>query len=178
MTRMPRGVFVPSQLIFHTQLSAAVLVSWIKLRSLASDGRSTPPMTLPELASRLGIHPARLARHLAQLQEISALLLRQAGQDKHVISFPDGPGLPQLQPPARQASDVPVTHRLLRQEEPPLAPYFPARILGYLSYDDDERDPLYIENEVDEITKVSVEGTRELSKFTVCHPAEPALVGR
>ena len=86
-TPPPRGIFVPTHIIFHPELPAAVLLTWIKLRSLAWDRWETPPISLPQLAAYVGIHPARLNRHLAHLQEISALLYRNADREKVVISF-------------------------------------------------------------------------------------------
>ena len=88
-----RGIFVPIQMIFNTQLPSAVLVTWIQLRCLAWKGWVTPPLSLDELASLVGIHPARLNRHLSQLQGISALTYRSAGNGKLILSFPAEPSV-------------------------------------------------------------------------------------
>ncbi len=172
MTRPPRGVFVPSKLIFHPQLPAAVLVSWIKLRSLAWRGFSTPPMNLAELASRLAIHPARLARHLAQLQEISALDMRQALQDKIVLSFPDEASLPPKNPNQAQASTVPIAATPEKRAMPTYSSYFPSRILGYISYaDDDEESPQLNEAE-QPASSEAINQAQRIPEFTLCSPRE------
>ncbi len=177
MPEPPRGVFVPTQLIFHPQLPAATLVSWIKLRSLAWRGFATPPMTLPELASHLGIHPARLSRHLAQLQDISALALRQTSQEKLILSFPEEPIALPMPHPALQVSAGHIQPAIQLQEEAPHASYFPERILGYLSYDD-EHDPLYLELEKDGSSCEGAGATRISPKIAIRKPAEHALVGK
>jgi hypothetical protein len=134
----PRGIFVPTTLIFHADLPPATLRTWIQLRCLAWTGWSTPPLSMAELASRLGIHASRLSKHLAQLKESSALTWRFAGNEKIVISFPEE--FTEL--PAGQADSqshlMPVKHLLERPETQSTASYFPAKILGYLSYEDDE----------------------------------------
>lgn len=134
----PRGIFVPTQIIFHPQLPSAVLVTWLKLRSLAWDRWDTPPLSIPELASLTGIHPARLHRHLAQLQGVSALSWHTSNQGKVIVSFPQ---LPATEPEHRYESvgDIapPISpNRFLESDIN--ASYFPARILGYLSYDDED----------------------------------------
>jgi hypothetical protein len=145
----PRGVFVPTQLIFNTQLPAAVLVTWIQLRCLAWKGWVTPPFTIPELASLISIHPARLNRHLSQLQEISALACRSTEDGKLVLSFPVEPNVkientasaPVLSASSHLTSQV--------RESPESLSYFPARIMGYLSFQDDQdgfNDPIEIKD--------------------------------
>lgn len=172
----PRGIFVPTYIIFHSELPAAVLVSWIKLRCLAWDGWSTTPMTLPELASHLGIHPARLSKHLAHLGDISAIEVHQARHEKVVLTFPEEPAVLHIQYPVRQRLSRPVDPILQLQEEGSHASYIPARILGYLSCDDDEHDPLYIDSNRDRVESSKAEGKGDSSKFIVCKPAESAFV--
>ena len=138
----PRGIFVPNQLIFHPQLPASVLVTWIQLRCLAWQGWDTPPYTLAELASLARIHPNRLHKHLSQLRDISALTWRTGKSGKLVITFPQEPShRPQ---PSAEAAALPI-HSIPPTPEAPataLAFYFPARILGYLSYDDEDDERL------------------------------------
>ena len=133
-----RGIFVPTQMIFNTQLPSAVLVSWIQLRCLAWRGWNTPPFTLSELASLIGIHPARLNRHLSQLQDLSALSCRSAGNGKLILSFPVEPAV-KTEDQARTTeipdSVIPYFHD---QESPDPSSYFPDRIMGYLSYQEDQ----------------------------------------
>ncbi len=168
----PRGVFVPSKLIFHPQLPAAVLVSWIKLRSLAWRGFSTPPMSLPELASHLAIHPARLARHLAQLQEISALEYHQALQDKIVLSFPEEAGQLSKYPIHADISPSPIAATVEKHAMPALASYFPSRILGYISYDDDDEESLLLGEAKQSTSGDAINQAERMAEFTICTPRE------
>ena len=167
MTRLPpRGIFVPTQLIFHPELPATVLLTWIQLRCLAWEGWVTPPLTLAEIAAQLGIHPARLNRHLAQLQELSALSCRMTDHGIMTITFPDEPAfLPGKREEVRKPSLTRISSAM-DEPAPAISSYIPTRILGYLSYDEDEEDFLYP-------VKYPQEHARELSTLTICVPAEP-----
>jgi len=138
----PRGIFVPTHLIFHPQLPASVLVTWIHLRCLAWRGCTTPPFSLPELASLAGLHPNRLQRHLAQLEDVAALSWRTEKSGKIIITFPQPPiSMPAL-PAETHAEPAHTSPQSMQATSPPLASYFPTRILGYLSYDEDEEQML------------------------------------
>ena len=146
----PRGIFVPTQMIFNTQLPTAVLVTWIQLRCLAWRGWSTPPFSLPELASLIGIHPARLQRHLAELQDISTLVCRSAEDGKLILSFPE-------EPPAETKHQTATTHipesvslNSHTRTSSETTSYFPDRILGYISYQE-EQEPVEITNDLEQI---------------------------
>ncbi|NJD59484.1 MAG: hypothetical protein C3F13_03375 [Anaerolineales bacterium] len=131
----PRGILVPTSMIFNQQLPAAVLVTWIQLRALAWRGWSTPALSLAEMASILGIHPTRLEKHLYHLQHASALSLHATGSGKLILSFPTQPVVaPDEQPEPIHLDTVPPP---LAQERHTLKPpsYFPHQILGYLTYD-------------------------------------------
>jgi hypothetical protein len=136
-----RGIYVPTHLIFHPDLPPAVLRTWMQLRCLAWTGWTTPPMTVSELAAHLGIHTSRLYRHLAQLKDNSALSWHITTQGKFIISFPEEPAISRengtdTRKPAGSA--IPTAKD---QETPATPSYFPDRILGYLSYQDD--DPIF-----------------------------------
>ncbi len=133
-----RGIFVPTQMIFNTQLPSAVLVTWIQLRCLAWKGWNTPPFTLSELASLIGIHPSRLNRHLSQLQDLSALTCRRSGNGKMILSFPVEPAVKtENQARATEISGTAIPH-FHDQESRDDRSYFPDRIMGYLSYQEDQ----------------------------------------
>lgn len=129
----PRGIFIPNEIIFNTQLSPAVILTWIQLRCLAWDGGTTPPLSIPELASLLGIHPNRLSRHLYQLHDISALSWRIANHIKVTISFPEIPA-PDVEhfETTRHPADSGLLSGLDRGTPAPHS-YFPRQIMGYLS---------------------------------------------
>jgi hypothetical protein len=129
----PRGIFVPTDIIFHPQLPSAVLITWIKLRCLAWDGWVTKPLSLPELASLIGIHPARLQKHLFQLKDSSTLAWRTEQNGKITISFPQKPSIkpePVSAPGDFPALPVPDS---LNAEIQVTSSYYPDRIMGYLS---------------------------------------------
>ncbi len=145
-----RGIFVPTQMIFNTQLPSAVLVTWIQLRCLAWRGWNTPPFSLPELASLIGIHPARLNRHLSQLQDLSALTCRSTGNGKIILSFPVEPdATTENQTKATEIPDFanPYFHD---QESPDRSSYIPDRIMGYLSYREDQ-DGFDVTNDLEQL---------------------------
>jgi hypothetical protein len=130
----PRGIFIPTRMIFNDQIPPAVLVTWIQLRCLAWSGWVTPPLTIAEFASLIGIHPARLHRHLSQLQDISALSWHSTKNGKLTVSFPEESTVRienQVAEPIHPDSTIPYS-----QDREALDPpsYFPHQILGYLTY--------------------------------------------
>lgn len=133
----PRGIFIPNEIIFNTQLSPAVILTWIQLRCLAWDGGTTPPLSIPELASLLGIHPNRLNKHLYQLHGISALSCRSANHLQITLSFPEipAPGADHLETTRHQV-DTGILCAKDRETSAPQS-YFPRQIMGYLSNQDD-----------------------------------------
>lgn len=137
----PRGVFIPTSMLFHSELPSAVLLTWIQLRALAWKGWSTPAMTLPEFASILGIHPSRLSKHLDHLQGTSALSLRTDGSSRLVISFPEFPlSMPDDHPKPTHLPSAPTPHST-PQTAPAPTSYFPHQILGYLTFEEGQRSP-------------------------------------
>lgn len=135
-TLSPRGIFVPTQLIFLPDLTPTALRTWMQLRCLAWSGWSTPPMTISELAAQLGIHTTRLSKHMAQLKEYSLLSWRTYGLDKIIISFPEVPASPGDHSQVRHSTNPEPLEAPEPKTHSP-ASYFPPKILGYLSYDDE-----------------------------------------
>ncbi len=177
-TLPPRGIFVPTQLIFHPELPSAVLVTWIQLRSLAWDSWITPPMNLPDLAAHIGIHPSRLNRHLAQLQDISALSCHFEGYGKIIISFPEESAVRKDNYASNRNNTGATIHNSINPEKSVARSYFPQKILGYLSFDDDEEGALYGNEYSLEIEEVKAEQARVLSKLTICKPVEHAFLAK
>jgi hypothetical protein len=159
-----RGIFVPTSMIFHPQLPATVLVTWIQLRCLAWRGWHTSPLSLPELASLTGIHPDRLQRHLIQLEGISALSLHTSGDGKLIITFPEHPGIPLEGKPEEQknsSTSVPTSSVIKLANQPS---YFPNRILGYISYPE-EREEKPCEEQTEHADPVSISSDTCISKY-------------
>jgi hypothetical protein len=152
----PRGIFIPTTMLFHSELPSAVLLTWIQLRALAWKGWSTPPLSLSELASLIGIHPNRLEKHLANLQGLAALSLRSDGNGKLVVSFPEPPALKPAQPAMRSGLPTPSPSSILTKEASSPASYFPRQILGYITYSDKPDIPA----QQDDASQISAEAAK------------------
>jgi hypothetical protein len=175
---LPGGVFVPTPLIFHPELTPAMLVTWIQLRSLAGEDSFMAPVSLSQLAARLGIHPSRLNKHMARLREISALSWSAVGPEKIIISFPKKIGVRQedlVTIPGRLSTSISNPPQLAKEPQPS---YFPARILGYLSYDDDEHDPLQLEGEIDDRQRTHAHQPLDLPRLVICQPGETVFASK
>lgn len=158
----PRGIFIPTHLIFHPDLPSAVLVTWIRLRCLTWDGWTTPPMKIIELAAHIGIHHTRLHRHLAQLQDISALSWRITSQGKVILSFPEEPIVKADNLNDGQKSTAYTILNTEDRETPVPSSYFPPKILGYLSFDDDDEGFLNVKEDT---TNMEAEGKKAEMNF-------------
>ncbi len=136
--RPPRGIFIPTRMIFNPHLPPTVLVTWIQLRSLAWGGWVTPTLNMQELGTLTGKSQVQLYRHLSQLRHINALSWRTTESGSIIVSFEDEPA-EQLKSikksPAVPGSRIPDTTNSEALYPPS---YFPSRILGYLSFDEDE----------------------------------------
>jgi hypothetical protein len=130
----PRGIFIPIQMIFNTQLPPAVIFTWIQLRCLAWDGRVTPALNIQQLVLLTGKSQMTIFRHLSRLKSLSALDWCSTGDGGLIISFPAGqPDSPIRSVDISNFTDFNgVNSETLIVPEP--AFYFPAKILGYLSY--------------------------------------------
>jgi hypothetical protein len=116
-------------------------------------------MKITELAAHIGIHHSRLHRHMAQLQDISALSWRTTSQGMVILSFPEEPTVKADNLNDGQNYTVFTILNTKDRKIPVPSSYFPPKILGYLSFDDDEDrsfnlkvDEKYLEkvgNEVD-----------------------------
>ena len=134
----PRGLFIPTRMIFNPQLAPAVLVTWIQLRCLAWGGWDTPGMSMDELAQITGKSQATLSRHMSMLRRTAALCWRSTRHGTITISFPDEPsGKPENQPGTPYFPNSKILNSTNSESPDPLS-YFPPRILGYLSYQEDQ----------------------------------------
>jgi hypothetical protein len=158
----PRRIFIPTRMIFNDQIPPAVLVTWIQLRCLAWKGWVTPPLSIPEFASLISIHPARLYKHLSQLQDISALSWRTTQAGKYILSFPEEPTLRSENQDVKPS--LPGSKISNSQDCDSLDPpsYFPPKILGYLSYQEEQVGFSDIELSVN----LEIERVEEIADFT------------
>jgi hypothetical protein len=87
LTLPPRGVFVPTALVYATDLSPTAFHTWVQLRGLAWQGGQTPPCTVQDLSQLTGKSPSALYGHLAVLKACGALRWRSAGKGILTIVF-------------------------------------------------------------------------------------------
>jgi len=83
----PRGVFVPTNLIYALNIPGPMLKTWIRLRGLAWRTGHTPPMTAEELRQYTGICPSALYDHMTFLRACGALRWRPLGDHKLIVTF-------------------------------------------------------------------------------------------
>jgi hypothetical protein len=98
------------------------------------------------------------------------LSYRQAGREKIIISFPEEPPhMPGTQILTQNTKSMaPV--ELKDNDSAELAAYFPSKILGYLSYDDEEASLFPAE--------VSVVSSKGHSKLALCNEEETIYLPR
>jgi hypothetical protein len=107
-------------------------------------------LSLPELASLIGIHPARLQRHLAQLQDISSLTCRSTRDGKLILSFPEEPSRETERKTV--STQIPSSGMLNSHDRgsPEITSYFPDHILGYISYQE-APEPVNITDDLEQL---------------------------
>lgn len=129
----PRGIFIPTRMIFDHKLPPAVLLTWMQLRCLAWDGRVTPSLSMQELTTLTGKSKSTLHAHMSHLRAVSALRWRSDGQGTIIVSFDSEPfSNPAIQSGPTRDPDLKMDD--FRKSELALrSSYFPAQILGYLS---------------------------------------------
>ena len=163
----PRGIFIPTHMIYNTQLPPAVLVTWIKLRCLAWKGWITPPLNLAELASLIGIHPTRFHKHLSQLLEISALSCRTTQDGKLILSFAEEHSLAtETKAPAScHPGSLPLYSQDRESQNPPS--YFPPQIMGYISYQERQqgRSDLEVFDDLELMRADEVAGVSDIEHY-------------
>ena len=111
----PRGVFVPTRMIYHSPLPP--------LRGLAWGGQVTPPLRCQELTALTGKCQAMLHQHMSLLRPMPALSWRSTGQGTIIVSFaampfdvPIDPELPIIIPD----SQILESRNLESKNPPPL----------------------------------------------------------
>ena len=85
----PRGIFIPSTLLYDRKISPAVRDTWSQLRGLAWGQISTPPLTYQQIIEMTGKSQSTLFEHMRLLRITGALQWRSAGSATLIISFPE-----------------------------------------------------------------------------------------
>ena len=130
-------VRVPAHLVFDSKLPPAVLLTWIQLRAIAHEGEARSPISLGELSRLTGKSQATLYRHMALLKNASALRWRSKCKGSISLTFPETPPAAVGHPLKRRLHPGSASGSTAPSEIANPPSYFPSRILGYLSYDDD-----------------------------------------
>ncbi len=84
----PRGIFIPTSLIYDVSLPPAVCHTWIQLRGLALNCQETPPLTFAQLSEILHKKRSTLYAHLRLLQSRGVLRWRPGGKAEIIVVFP------------------------------------------------------------------------------------------
>jgi hypothetical protein len=100
----PRGVFIPTIMIYHRELPSSVVHTWIQLRGLAWDREETPQLSMQQLSDLTGKAQSTLYGHMALLRSWGALRMRPSVKGTFIVAFPadtgefflDGNSLPSL----------------------------------------------------------------------------------
>lgn len=91
----PRGVFVPTALVYDPHLPAAVRETWIQLRGLAWGRNETPSLSLERLSNLLDKKQSTFYGHMRLLHLRGALRWRTGGRSEIIIVFPQDEELAQ-----------------------------------------------------------------------------------
>lgn len=86
----PRGYFIPTQMIYQSQMPSAVFLTWLQLRGLAWGGTDTPSLCIKDLVELTGKTEKTLTRHINQLEHLLALRYYSPEQGIIVVKFPKG----------------------------------------------------------------------------------------
>jgi len=98
----PRGIFIPTMMIYNREVPPSVVYTWIQLRGLAWDREETPAISMPQLSDLTGKSQSTLYGHMALLRSWGALRMRPSVKGTFIVSFPvdsgefylDGDSLP------------------------------------------------------------------------------------
>jgi hypothetical protein len=88
----PRGIHVPTTIVFHKDLSPTVIHTWIQLRALAWGQDETPQLSILQLSKLTGKSRSTIFGHLALLRQWGALRWRSSDEGTFIVSFPADTG--------------------------------------------------------------------------------------
>ncbi len=132
-----QGIFIPTYLIYHPHVPPAILVTWVRLHCMVRNGSATRPLSIHQLTRVMGKSQATFIRHISQLKSKSALDWRFTGDGRIIISFPDDLYFKPEQQAGSLFFNDSTNLNTENSELPGFSSYFPPRILGYLSYQED-----------------------------------------
>ena len=88
----PRGIHVPTTIVFHKDLSPTVIHTWIQLRALAWGQDETPQLSILQLSNLTGKSRSTIFGHLALLRQWGALRWRSSEKGTLMVTFPADTG--------------------------------------------------------------------------------------
>ena len=84
----PRGIHVPTTIVFHRDLSPSVIHTWIQLRALAWGQDETPQLSIPQLSELTSKSRSTIFGHMALLRQWGALRWRSSENGTLIVAFP------------------------------------------------------------------------------------------
>ena len=84
----PRGIHVPTTIVFHRDLSPSVIHTWIQLRALAWGQEETPQLSIFQLSELTGKSRSTIFGHMALLRQWGALRWRSSETGTLIVTFP------------------------------------------------------------------------------------------
>ena len=84
----PRGIFVPTMMIYNREIPPKVVYTWIQLRGLAWDRTETPQLSMAQLSDLTGKSQSTLYAHIALLRSWGALRMRPSVKGSIIVAFP------------------------------------------------------------------------------------------
>ena len=83
----PRGIFVPTTIMYNHDYSPTVIHTWIQLNGLAWDRSETPQLSMNQLSEITGKSHSTLYGHMALLRSWGALRMRNSEKGTFIVSF-------------------------------------------------------------------------------------------
>lgn len=131
-------ISIPASLLFKPEFPAGVLLTLIQLVALSASDSASSSLSLQELSELTGKSQRTLSRHIHQLVSSNGLALRSLGQGRFSVFFPDAPSHQAIYPLIHQAHSFSGHPHPHDPKYPEFNSYFPEKIMGYISYQDDQ----------------------------------------
>jgi hypothetical protein len=88
----PRGIYIPTMMIYNRELSPTVIHTWIQLRGLAWGRDETSQLSMLELSDLTGKSRSTIYGHMVLLRKWGALRWRSSDKGTFIVAFPADTG--------------------------------------------------------------------------------------
>ena len=88
----PRGIYIPTTILYNRELSPTVIHTWIQLRGLAWGQDETPELSILQLSELTGKSRSTIFGHMALLRQWGALRWRSSDDGTLIVTFPADTG--------------------------------------------------------------------------------------